>query len=80
MPMKIAIADDSPAIREALRSFIQSKTDWQVCGEAEDGEAAVALTQRLHPDLLVLDLSMPVMNGFEAARKIVRIAPSIRIV
>ena len=80
MPVKIAIVDDSPAIREALRSFIQSKTDWQVCGEAEDGAAAIALTERLHPDLLVLDVSMPLMNGLDAARKILRMAPSVRIV
>ena len=80
MPTKIAIADDSPIIRHFLRLFIQSSTDWQVCGEAEDGEAAVALVERSHPDLLILDFSMPVMNGFDAARKILPISPRIGIV
>ena len=80
MPTKIAIADDSPVIRHFLRLFIQTSTDWQICGEAEDGEAAVALVERIHPDLLILDLSMPVMNGLDAARKILPISPGIGIV
>ena len=80
MRTKIAIADDSPIIRHFLRLFIQSSTDWQICGEVENGEAAVALVERSHPDLLILDLSMPVMNGLEAARKILPISPRIGIV
>src|ERR1700758_183726 len=75
IPTKIAIADDSPVIRRALRLFLQSSTDWQICGEVENGAAAVALVERLHPDLLILDLSMPVMNGLDAARKILSISP-----
>ena len=80
MPIKIAIADDSPVIRRALRLFIQSSTDWQICGEAENGAEAVALVERTHPDLLVLDLSMPVMNGLDAARRILPISPGTAIV
>jgi two-component system nitrate/nitrite response regulator NarL len=60
--------------------FIESHTDWQVCGEAGDGDAGVSLVQQLKPDLLVLDLLMPVMNGFDAARKIVAISPMTKIV
>jgi DNA-binding NarL/FixJ family response regulator len=80
MRTKIAIADDSPVIRHFLRLFIQSSTDWQICGEVENGAAAVALVERLRPDLLILDFSMPVMNGLDAARKILPIAPEIGIV
>lgn len=80
MSLKIAIADDSPAIRSAIRSFIESNTEWQVCGEARDGQAALFVVQRHKPDFLVLDLSMPVMNGLEAARKIAVISPKTRIV
>jgi DNA-binding NarL/FixJ family response regulator len=80
VPLTIAIADDSFAIRSALRLFIESNTDWDVCGEADDGQAAVFLVQRLKPDLLILDFSMPVMNGLEAARKIARVSPKTRIV
>ena len=80
MSIKVLIVDDSLAIRQAVRSCIESNTDWQVCGEAEDGKAAIDLVRRLNPDLLVLDLSMPVMNGLEAAREIAAIAPKTRIV
>lgn len=80
MSFKVAIADDSAAIRSALRMFIESRTDWQVCGEVDNGQAAVFLVQRHKPDLLVLDLSMPVMNGLEAARRITVISPKTRIV
>jgi DNA-binding NarL/FixJ family response regulator len=78
--LKIAIADDSAAIRFAFRWWIESYTNWQICGEAADSEAAVFLAQRLKPDLLVLDLSMPVMNGLDAARKIAFVSPKTRIV
>jgi DNA-binding NarL/FixJ family response regulator len=80
MSIKISIADDNPAIRKTLRLCIESNTDWQVCGEAENGEVAVALVQQQNPDLLILDLSMPVMNGLDAARKIAVIAPKTGIV
>ena len=80
MPTKILIVDDSPVIRSLVRSFIESHTDWQVCGEAENGQAAVDLVRRLNPDLLVLDLSMPVMSGIDAAREIAAIAPQAKIV
>lgn len=80
MPIKIAIADDSDAIRSALRMIIESTTDWELCGEAADGEAAVFLAQRAKPELMVLDLSMPGMNGLDAARKIAVISPKTRIV
>jgi DNA-binding NarL/FixJ family response regulator len=77
---KVAIVDDSSTIRHLVRLFIESHTDWQVCGEAGDGDAGVSLVQQLKPDLLVLDLLMPVMNGFDAARKIVAISPMTKIV
>ena len=77
---KVAIVDDSSTIRYLVRLFIESHTDWQVCGEADDGEAGVSLVQQLKPDLLVLDLLMPVMNGLDAARKIVAISPMTKIV
>ena len=80
MPTKIAIVDDSRAIRIVIRSFIEAHTAWEVCGEAEDGEAALALAERLNPDLLVLDLSMPLKNGLDAARSISGVCPSSAMV
>jgi DNA-binding NarL/FixJ family response regulator len=80
VPISIAIVDDSPQVRQALRSFLETNTNWEICGEAENGQAAIELVQRLKPDLLILDLSMPVMNGFDAARKIIADDPKTGIV
>jgi NarL family two-component system response regulator LiaR len=80
MPTKIAIVDDHPTIRKVIRSFIESNTDWEVCGEAGDGEAAITVALRLNPDLIVLDLSMPVMNGIDAARAIASVCPNSQMV
>lgn len=58
-----------------VRRCVEETTDWQICGEAENGEVAVRMVGELHPDLVLLDLAMPVMNGLEAARRIARISP-----
>jgi DNA-binding NarL/FixJ family response regulator len=76
----ILIADDSPVIRRALRETLEREDAWQVCGEAADGLQAIEKAQRLKPDVVVLDLSMPVMNGLEAARELTRISPSLILV
>lgn len=60
---RILIVDDSPLIRRTLRTLLEQQTDWAVCGEAEDGRDGIEKAQRLHPDLIVIDLVMPVMNG-----------------
>jgi len=67
---------NSALIRRALRTYIDSQTDWEVCGGAENGKVAIDLVQRLLPDVIVLDLSMPIMNGLDAARHIRNISPS----
>ncbi len=76
MPHTILIVDDSGLIRHWLRRFIEQNSDWQVCGEAEDGKVAVEKVKELHPDLVILDFQMPVMNGLEAARQIARLTPN----
>ncbi|HTC55440.1 MAG TPA: response regulator transcription factor [Candidatus Sulfotelmatobacter sp.] len=80
MAFKILIADDNSAIRRLLRFFIEHTTDWQICGEAENGRIAIDKVAELKPHAVVLDLSMPVMNGLDAAREITRIAPDVQIV
>ncbi len=80
MSFKILIADDSTSIRNLLRLFIEHNTDWQVCGEAENGQVAVEKVATLRPHAVILDLSMPVMNGLDAAREIARIDPEVQIV
>jgi DNA-binding NarL/FixJ family response regulator len=76
----ILIADDNSNVRRALRSLLQLGGEWEICGEAKDGGEAIEKVRTLNPDLLILDLAMPVMNGLDAAREIRKIAPNTRIV
>jgi len=76
----ILIVDDSPLIRHSLRYCIEQNSDWQVCGEAENGKVAVEKVKELKPDVVILDLQMPVMNGLEAARHITLLAPKTAMV
>jgi DNA-binding NarL/FixJ family response regulator len=80
MPLRILVVDDSEAIREAARSCIEMNTNWQVCGEAENGSVALDMVRELNPDVVVLDLSMPGMDGLEVAREIAATAPRIRMI
>jgi two-component system, NarL family, response regulator EvgA len=73
---RILIADDSPAARRALRGLLE-EGGWEVCGEAENGLEAVDKTGTLRPDLVILDLAMPKMNGLQAARTIHTADPHI---
>ena len=80
MPFTILIADDSPFIRKALCSVFEREEDFDVCGEAENGREAVDKARELHPDLILLDLSMPVMNGLDAARVLKRVMPEVPVI
>lgn len=80
MTKRIMIADDNAAIRRALRTVLENKGDWKVDCEAVNGRDAVDKAQRLHPDLIVLDLSMPVMNGLQAARLLHSLMPSVPLI
>jgi two-component system chemotaxis response regulator CheY len=79
MSHTILIADDSLFIREALCKFFEQQ-DFSVCGEAENGKEAIDKAQKLHPDLILLDLSMPVMNGLEATRVLKRMMPEVPVI
>jgi len=63
--LTILIADDHPMIRDSLRHAIESNTEWEVAGEAQDGDVAIELINKLQPAIVILDISMPVRNGFE---------------
>jgi DNA-binding NarL/FixJ family response regulator len=76
MSHTILIVDDSALIRHSVRPVIERNTEWEVCGEAENGKVAVEKVKQLHPDVVILDWQMPVMDGVEAARQIRRMAPS----
>ncbi len=78
--LRILIADDQEAIRKRVRSILVSKSDFEVCAEAANGKEAVDKAQELKPDLVILDITMPVLNGLEAARMIRRNSPDMPIV
>lgn len=75
MPTRILIADDDASIRRLLRRLLEDRPDWQVCAEAANGQEAVFEAEKLSPDIVVLDLAMPCMNGLEAAREISKMMP-----
>jgi DNA-binding NarL/FixJ family response regulator len=74
------IVDDNALVRKALRELFAQETDIEVCGEAENGRLAIEQADRLHPDLIVLDLLMPLMNGLDAARALKRMMPSVPLI
>ena len=74
------LVDNSAAIRTAVRSLFDSHPNFVVCGEAEHGREAVEKASRLRPDLVILDLSMPVMNGLEAAPLLIKILPHVWLI
>ena len=76
----ILIADDHSHIRAALRALFASQPEFSICGEAKNGDEAVAKARELHPDLIVLDMSMPVLNGLEATQILRKIMPDVPIV
>ncbi len=73
MPKRILIVDDLPELRKLIRAFLEEELGFHVCGEAIDGLDAIEKASDLKPDLIVLDLSMPRMNGIEAAPKLKKI-------
>ena len=77
---RILIVDDHEIFRRGLRSLLQSRPDWEVCGEAKDGQDAVELAQQLNPDVVVLDITMPRLNGLDATRMIRKLVPQTKVV
>ena len=66
--IRILVADDHEIVREGIRRLVEQRPEWEICAEAKTGREAVALAQRLQPDVLVLDLTMPELNGLDATR------------
>ena len=80
MSSRLLIVDDHEVVRKGVRMLFANSDSIEVCGEAQNGMEAIRMVPLLSPDVVILDLSMPGMNGFETAAKIRLIAPSIRIV
>src|SRR5215469_6542987 len=80
MAKSVLIAEDHALTRQALCSLFASQEDFEVCGDAENGQEAVEIAQVLRPDLIVMDLSMPVMDGIDATRALRQLTPGIPII
>ena len=78
-PIRILLADDHEIVRRGLRALLETHPGWEVCGEAADGRAAVELAQKLSPDIVVMDIGMPQLNGFEATRQILERTRGIEV-
>lgn len=77
--LRILLADDHTLMRQGLRKLVEARSDWEVVAEAGDGREAVRYALELKPDVAVVDVAMPLLNGIEATRQIVRRAPEVRV-
>src|ERR1700684_317107 len=78
-PLRILIADDHDLMRRGIKTLLQTHAGWEICGEAQTGREAVSRTEELKPDIVVLDISMPDLNGIEAARRIRKSSPNTEV-
>lgn len=79
MSFRILVADDHEVVRRGLCALLQAQLDWEICGEAADGREALEKTQKLKPDVVILDIGMPSLNGLEATRQILKLNPQTKI-
>ena len=78
--LRILIVDDHQSVRVLLRTILESIPGWEVCGEANNGVAAIKYAQRLRPHIIVMDLMMPECNGLEATKQVLKSDPEIRVI
>lgn len=79
-PARILLVDDFEPFRRIVSAILQARPEWQIVGEACDGSEAVRMTRELLPDIVVLDIGMPVLNGIEAAKRIRQDSPTSKII
>jgi DNA-binding NarL/FixJ family response regulator len=78
-PLRIVIVDDHAVVRRGVRALLESQPGWEVAGEAVTGREAVDLAKRLYPDIVVMDISLPELNGLDAARQILKDSPRTEV-
>lgn len=79
-PRSVLIVDDNPLIRQVIREAFRRAGDFEVCGEADNGQDAIDKTRLLHPSLVIMDVSMPVVNGMDATRAVKKLSPEITVI
>lgn len=79
MTIRILLADDHPIVRQGLRTLLEGRAGWEIIGEASDGAEAVEKAKDLSPDVMVLDVTMPKMNGLDACRLLRQVSPQLEI-
>ena len=79
-PVRILVADDHEVMRLGVRNLLEARPGWSICAEASNGKEAIEKTLESRPDIIVLDIAMPVMNGLEAAVRIAETAPQVPII
>ncbi len=80
MAIRVLLADDHQIVRDGLHALLDAETDLEIVGEAREGRAAVQLAAQMKPDVVIMDIGMPDLNGMEATRQILEAAPGVRIV
>ena len=76
---RILIVDDHEVVRHGVRHILETQEDWSIVGEAADGQEAIQLNRQLMPDAIVMDIAMPLMNGLDATREIVKANPNCKV-
>jgi DNA-binding NarL/FixJ family response regulator len=79
MSFRILVADDHEVVRRGLCALLQSRPEWEICGEAADGREAVEKARSLKADAVIIDIGMPVLNGLEATRQILKADPHVKV-
>ena len=79
MPARILIADDHEVVRQGIRAILQARPDWEICGEAVDGREAIRFAKELHPDVIIMDITMPHLSGLDASQEIAKLQLPSRV-
>src|SRR4030088_1299649 len=79
MPFRILVADDHEVVRRGLCALLRNQPEWEVCGEAKDGRDAVEKVLALKPEVVILDIGMPNLNGLQATRQILKANPQVKV-